>query len=168
MKKYLITLIISIFSSLSFSQAIEYPRIEIDQMGNSVLVMTIEQAQKIDNNLELLKLFEKQGIQCDSLNTAYLKVIDNLNNQVCLLELSVSELKKQINDKDKQITNLQQQLLNEKSSNNLCEEQKRNKDEEIKLLKKELRKQKTQKILGYIVGGVGILGTIVLAILSSK
>jgi peptidoglycan hydrolase CwlO-like protein len=165
MKKYIITIILSLFTILSFSQTIEYPRIETDPLGNKVLIMTIDQAQKIDNNLELLTLLEKQGVQCDSLNTAYLKVIDNLNNQVKLLELNVKTLKEQINDKDKQISNLQEQLANEKASNNLCEDQKKNKDEEIKLLKKEVRKQKTQKIVGFIVGGLGVIGGIVLAVL---
>lgn len=165
MKKYIITLVLSLLTVLSFAQTIEYPRIETDSLGNKILLMTIEQAQKIDNNLELLQLFEKQGVQCDSLNTAYIKVIDNLNNQVRLLELDVKTLKEQINDKDKQIANLQKQLTNEKTSNNLCEEQKNNKDEEIKLLKKEVKKQKTQKIVGFIVGGVGVIGGIILAIL---
>lgn len=163
MKKYIITLILSIFTLLSFSQIIDYPRIETDSLGNKILLMTVEQAQKIDNNLELLQLFEKQGVQCDSLNTAYIKIIDNLNNQVRLLELNVKTLKYQINDKNKQIENLQQQLANEKFGNNLCEDQKKNKDEEIKLLKKEVRKQKTQKIVGFILGVLGVIGSIILS-----
>lgn len=129
-------------------------------------MITVEQAQKIDNDLELLKLFENQGIQCDSLNTSYIKAIDNLNNQVRLLELDTKILKDQINDKDIQISNLQKQLTNEKIIGDLCEEQKKNKDEEIKLLKKEVRKQKTQKIVGFIIGGLSIIGGIILLIVS--
>jgi peptidoglycan hydrolase CwlO-like protein len=168
MKKNIVTVILSLFTILSFSQTIEYPRIETDSLGNKILVMTIHQAQMVDNKLELLKLFEKQGLQCDSLNTAYLKVIDKLNNQVILLELNVKTLKEQLNDKDKQIDNLQQQLDNEKSSSDLCEYQKNNKDEEIKILKKEIKKHKFQKVVGFVVGGVGVVGGILIIISNEK
>lgn len=157
---------ISLSSLLSFSQTIDYPRIETDSLGNKVVVMTIEQAQKIDNNFEILNLLTKQGTECDSLNTAYLKVIDNQGKQISLLELDVKTLKEQINDKDQQIANLQTQLKNETESNKLCEDQKKIKDEEIKLLKKEVRRQKTQKVIGFIVGGVGVIGGVILAILA--
>jgi len=101
-----------------------------------------------------------------SLNTAYLKVIDNQGKQISLLELDVKTLKEQINDKDQQIANLQTQLKNETESNKLCEDQKKIKDEEINLLKKEVRRQKTQKVIGFIVGGVGVIGGVILAILA--
>ena len=89
-------------SIVSFSQ--EYPRLEIDSLGNKVVVFTLEQAQKIDNNLDILKLLELQGFQCDSLSTSYLKVIDNFGKQVSLLELNVTKLKEKVMDKDAQIS----------------------------------------------------------------
>lgn len=165
MRKFILTVVLSIFSLLSFSQTIDYPRIETDSLGRKVVIMTIEQAQKVDNNLEIVNLLTKQGTECDSLNTAYLKVIDNQGKQISLLELDVKTLKEQLNDKDKQIANLQTQLSNEETSNNLCEDQKKNKDEEIKLLKKEVRKQKIQKVVGFIVGGVGVIGGVLFTIL---
>jgi len=64
MKKFILTLMISLSSLLSFSQTIDYPRIETDSLGNKVVVMTIEQAQKIDNNFEILNLLTKQGTEC--------------------------------------------------------------------------------------------------------
>ncbi len=142
----------------------DYPKIETDSMGIKVVIMTIEQAQKIDNNLDVLTLLEKAGVQCDSLNKAYLKVIDNLGKQVSILELDVKKLKDQIKDKDLQISNLQDRLNNESISNGLCEEQKNKKDEEIKLLKKEVRKQKRQKVVGFIVGGLAAAGGVFLLI----
>jgi chromosome segregation ATPase len=165
MKKYISSIISSIFIFIIFAQKLEYPRIETDLLGNKIVLLTIDQAHKIDNKLELLKLFEKQSIQFDSLNFAYIKVIDELNSQVTFLELNVKTLKEQINDNNKQIHNLKKQLDNEKSSNELCEYQKNTKDEEIKILKKELKKQKFQKVVGFVVGGVGVVGGIVLAIL---
>lgn len=164
MKKFILMMILMMTSILSYSQ-IEYPRVETDSLGNKVVVMTIEQAQKVDNNFEILNLLQKQGTECDSLNTAYLKVIDNLGNQVALLELDVKKLKEQIKSKDEQISNLQTQLKNMTDANTLCEKQKANKDEEIKILKDEVKKQKRQKIVGFIVGAAGVVGGILLLIL---
>ena len=58
MKKILITMMLVLSSVLAFSQT-DYTRIETDSLGKKVVVMTIEQAQKIDNNLEILQLMEK-------------------------------------------------------------------------------------------------------------
>lgn len=149
-------------SIFAFSQ-IEYPRIETDSLGNKVIIMTIAQAQKIDNNMEILKLLTLQSSQCDSLSTAYLKVIDNLGKQVALLELDVNTLKSQMMDKDAQISNLQQQLSNSETINNLCEVQKNKQDQEIALLKKEVRKQKLQKVVGFAIGGVAIISSVLFA-----
>ena len=164
MKKILITMMLVLSSVLAFSQ-IDYPRIETDSLGKKVLVMTIEQAQKIDNNLEILQLMEKAQLECDSLNLSYIRVIDNQNKQISLLGLDIKHLKEQINSKDEQITNLQTRLSNSEKTNKLCEEQKLNYEKQVDILKDEVRKQKNHKIVGFIVGGVGTLGGILLAIL---
>lgn len=161
--KKLLTVILTIFSLMSFSQ-IEYPRIETDSLGRKVVVMTIEQAQKIDNNFEIIALLTRQGSECDSLNMAYLKVIDNQGRQISLLELDVKKLKEQITDKDSQIVNLQTRLANKEKENKLCEDQKINDKAEIDLLKKEVKKQKAQKVIGFIVGVAGVIGGVLLII----
>lgn len=151
-------------SVLAFSQ-IDYPRIETDSLGQKVVVMTIEQVQKIDNNLEILQLMERAQLECDSLNLSYIRVIDNQNRQISLLELDIKHLKEQINSKDEQITNLQTRLSNSETANKLCEEQKLNYEKQVDILKDEVRKQKSYKIIGFIVGGAGTLGGILLSIL---
>jgi len=161
--KKLLTVMLTIFSLISFSQ-IDYPRIETDSLGKKIVIMTIEQAQKIDNNFEILALLTRQGSECDSLNSAYLKVIDNQGNQISLLELNVKKLKEQIKDKDSQIVNLQTRLVNEESSNKLCEKQKENDAAEIKILKHEITRQKMKKVIGFVVGAAGIVGGVLLVI----
>jgi peptidoglycan hydrolase CwlO-like protein len=164
MKKILITMMLVLSSVLAFSQT-DYPRIETDSLGKKLVVMTIEQAQKIDNNLEILQLMEKAQLECDSLNMSYIRVIDNQGKQISLLELDIKHLKEQLNSKDEQITNLQTRLSNSETTNKLCEEQKLNYEKQVDILKDEVRKQKNHKIIGFIVGGVGTLGGILLAIL---
>jgi peptidoglycan hydrolase CwlO-like protein len=164
MKKILITMMLVLSSVLAFSQ-IDYPRIERDSLGQKVVVMTIEQVQKIDNNLEILQLMEKAQLECDSLNLSYIRVIDNQNRQISLLEIDIKHLKEQINSKDEQITNLQKRLSNSETTNKLCEDQKLNYEKQVDILKDEVRKQKNHKIVGFIVGGAGTIGGILLAIL---
>lgn len=164
MKKILITMMLVLSSVLAFSQT-DYPRIETDSLGKKFIVMTIEQAQKIDNNLEILQLMEKAQLECDSLNMSYIRVIDNQGKQISLLSLDIKHLKEQINSKDEQITNLQTRLSNSETTNKLCEEQKLNYEKQVGVLKDEVRKQKTHKIIGFIVGGAGTLGGILLAVL---
>ena len=164
MKKILITMMLVLSSVIAFSQ-IDYPRIQTDSLGQKVVVMTIEQVQKIDNNLEILELMERAQLECDSLNLSYIRVIDNQNKQISLLELDIKHLKEQINSKNEQITNLQTRLSNLETANKLCEEQKLNYEKQVDVLKDEVRKQKNYKIIGFIVGGAGTLGGILLSIL---
>ena len=149
-----------ISSALAFAQ--DYPRIETDSTGKVLVIMTLEQAQKVDNNFEIVKLLQRQGSECDSLNVAYLKVIDNLGKQVALLELDAKTLKEQLTSKDDQISNLQQQLSNSNASNKLCEDQKGKFEEMVRMLKKEVRRQKFQKFVGFSVGVVGVVGGMLL------
>ena len=90
MKKLLIIPIL-LLSFLSFSQ--DYPRIELNDKGQKVVVFTLEQAQKIDNDLEIYALLKSARIQCDSLNISYVKVIDEQRNQIVLLK-SINRNKK--------------------------------------------------------------------------
>jgi peptidoglycan hydrolase CwlO-like protein len=164
MKKLLITMMFVLTSVFAFSQ-IDYPRIETDSLGQKVVVMTIEQVQKIDNNLEILQLMERAQLECDSLNLSYIRVIDSQNKQIHLLEIDIKHLKEQITSKDEQIENLQTRLSNSETNNKLCEDQKLNFEKQVGILTDEVRKQKNYKIIGFIVGGVGTLGGILLSIL---
>lgn len=152
-----ILLIFTLLISLtSFSQQ-KYPRLEKDSLGNKIVIMTYEQAQKIDNAFELLNLLEKSGAECDSLNLSYIKVIDNLEKQVLLFEIDIKLYKEQIIDKDGQITNLNQRLKNCENDIKLAGEQISIRDNQIVLLNNEISTLKTKRNIAY---GVGIGGTI--------
>lgn len=160
--KIVFSIILVFFSFLSYSQ--EYPKIELNQKGEKVMIFTIEQAQKIDNDLEILAILEKSKIQCDSLNLSYIRIVDAQTHQIVLLEKSIYELKSQIVDKDSQIGNLSVQIKNLEESNKICDEQKCIKDKQIDGLKSDLQKEKIKK---WLFGGVG-LAVGILAILISN
>ena len=157
MKKYTLIMIFMIISLFGYSQQNECPKIVIDSLGNKFVMMTIEQAQKVDNNFELVSLLEKGGSQCDSLNKSYLVVIDKQGNEIHLLELDIDEMRIRINDKNLQIVDLQNQLSNEVKNTALCDDQKVNDEKSISILKREVRRQKLQKFGAVIVGGAFIV-----------
>jgi len=147
----ILSILLVLISFLSYSQ--EYPKIELNQKGEKVVVFTLNQAQKIDNDLEILSLLEKSKIQCDSLNVSYIRIVDAQNHQIVLLEKNVSELNLQIKDKDSQIDNLSTQIKNLEESNKICEEQKCIKDKQMDGLKDDLKKEKIKK---WLFGGAGL------------
>jgi|688.fasta_scaffold874825_1 hypothetical protein len=164
--KNLFIIVSILFSTFAFSQK-DYPKIEKDSIGNQFVIMTLEQAQKVDNAFELLQLLEKSEAQCDSINLSYIKIIDNLERQIVLLESDVMLIKQQISDKDNQILNLQQRLTNCETDGKLTNDQILVRDNQINLLKNEISTLKTKRNIGYGVGIGGILLGIVLIILTN-
>jgi len=88
--KYIILMLMICLGKISHSQ--DYPRYEINADGLKVIVMTIDQAQKLDNNSDLLEVFKKLNSNIDSINIINLKVIDDKNNVISLLELKISKI----------------------------------------------------------------------------
>lgn len=160
-------ILLSIFILLNWcilSQNV-YPKIFVDSSGQKLVIFTYQQAQKIDNNFELLMLLEKKGVECDSLNLGYLRVIDNLENQNRLLNSSMSLLKDQSIDKNTQIRNLQDQLSNCEKISKDCDSQIKIRDEQIVLLKKELKTVKRKRNITYASGILGTISAILLVVL---
>ena len=160
MKKLLIISIL-LLSFLSFSQ--DYPRIELNDKGQKVVVFTLEQAQKIDNDLEVYALLKVARIKCDSLNLSYVKVIDEQRNQIVLLKSINEQDVKQLSDKDKQIKNLEDQNTNLEKDVKLCDAQKINNQKEIDGLMDDIKKTKWKSLgSGFLVGVVATLFTVLL------
>lgn len=151
-----------IISTTLFGQ--KYPRLEKDSLGNQVIVMTIEQAQKLDNNMEILILLEKAVVDCENLSNSYLKVIDEQKRTISLLEIDVKLLKEQLKDKDKAIANLQERLDNATDLSNKCEDQKKDLEGKVEVLEDEVSTLKLKKNVGYGVGVLGAIGAILVLI----
>lgn len=160
MKNIFITLLFAIITFVGYSQT--YPRFETDSSGRKLLVMTYEQAQKIDNAFELLSLLEKAGAECDSLSLSYVRVIDEYKHQVSLLNMDITLYKNQITDKDGQIVNLQQRLANCETNVATCDQQIEVRNKQIGLLENEVKTLKRKRNIAYGVGIGGIIGGILL------
>jgi len=82
------------FTSASYSQVI-YPLLKSDSTGQKIVIMTMEQAQKLDNATEYSPILFKE-------KQDYAKLIDSLCIQTIELKslevIAIQEEKRQIND----------------------------------------------------------------------
>jgi peptidoglycan hydrolase CwlO-like protein len=115
--KYLFTILLTIlsFSSIYSQRSLgldidtlpvkteDFPAWFIHKGDTVGLIFTIDQVQKIDSDLELLSWLEKKGFTCDSTIAIYIKLVDDFEKQVTILKTTVSELNKDITDKNSQI-----------------------------------------------------------------
>lgn len=163
MKSILTILLIFLFSISSYSQ-VEYPRIEKDTTGQTVVIMTIEQAQDIDNKLELLSLFENLNVQIGEYDSLCIQVINQKEEVIAKQDLKIKDLISLNENKDEQIINLKQQISEYQVKETMYQKELENKDKEIKLHKEKIFKQKTKMILGSSIGGSMIVGLVALII----
>lgn len=157
MKKIIIFLSFLLFSINCFSQKIDYPIIHIDSTGLTVITMTIEQAQILDNKAELLELVEKANSQMNNVDSVCIKVINEKDEVIAKQDIQISELRGLIDNKDKQIDNLQKRIIDYKLNEILFKTEIDNKDKEINLHLGEITRVKRKSLLGGVAGGVVII-----------
>ena len=155
MKKFLLIALALISTLVAFGQSIEYPRFETDSNGQQICLITIAQAQALDNNSELLSLFEKLNSQMADYDSVCVKV-----NVIASQKLEISNLKKSLDNKDRQIDALQGEIAGYLKKIIILEGQVENRQQMIDLKDKQIRKMKTKMIFGGVGGGVAIIGLI--------
>lgn len=161
--KNIILLILSMIMLTSLKAQTTYPAYYVKDGDTVGVVFTIEQAQKIDNDLELLKMLKIMRSNFDKTEASYISVIDNYGKQVALLDIKITAMDTIISTQKSMINNLNLQIDNYKKDQTLAKSQSDLKDEIIKNQKKQIRKQKVQKVVGF---GAGIIGIILVILLS--
>ena len=159
MKNLLILLFGLIISVNSFSQ-IDYPRYEVDSLGQKIVVMTIEQAQKLDNNSELLELFEQLNTQIGNYDSVCVQTINDKNRVISEQKVLIEQLKSSLDTKDTAITNLQNQVLKYQENEILFNTQITNLNDQIRIKDDKIKDQKIKMIVGGSISGVSIIGLI--------
>jgi|APCry1669189665_1035243.scaffolds.fasta_scaffold04455_4 hypothetical protein len=161
MKKLLILIFILISFSLK-SQTI-YPSYYIKNGDTLGVIITIQQAQKIDNDYDLLSLLKEYKTKQDKLDSSYLVVIDNYGKEVATLKLKISTLEDLNNGKNLEIANLKSQIDGYKQDKLLSDLQLAKKDTIISNYKVQNIKLKVQRTVAFGVGGgLTIVGIILL------
>lgn len=158
MKKLLLTLCLILTAMVGFSQSSfikeDLPQYFVQNEDTIGILLTIEQVQKLDNNSELLGLFEKLSIKCDSLDTYYVGVINKLNDKITILNLKVSKQDESMKKQDDMVKDLKLQVDNTLLQLDLYEQQMSNDSLIIKGLKKDLNKSKWKNVAGWTTTGV--------------
>jgi len=166
--KKILSLLIGLFFAFSSSAQSpkpsndDFPQYYMKGKDTIGVIFTVAQAQKIDNDYELLLLLKQSKIQSDSLINAYITVIDLQGKQIAKLELKTSLLEDLNKIKDSEIENLKQQIAQYKKDKVLSDSIIVNDKELITSYKKESRKLKTQK---YLFTGLGIAAAVVALVL---
>jgi chromosome segregation ATPase len=154
----LIFIIAIMFSMAGYAQ-IEYPRYETDSLGQKIVLLTVEQAQSLDNNTDLLTLFEKMESQIGDYDSVCLKVVSDKDKVIASQTVQIENLKKALDNKDAQIANLQENIKKLDLKVISLEKEIDNKNKEIGLHLGEIKRVKRNSILGGGIGGA-ILGAV--------
>ena len=157
MKKLIILFTLFLFTLTSFSQQIDYPVIHVDSLGNTVITMTIEQAQILDNKTDLLYLIEKANSQMVDVDSVYIRVVNEKEEVIIKQDIQISELKDLVDNKDDQIENLQRRITDYYLKQILFKKEIENKDKEINLHLGEIRRVKRRSLIGGITGSAIII-----------
>lgn len=162
MKTIILSILFSIIGISAYSQ-IDYPKYQIDSLGQKVVVLTIEQAQRLDNNSDLLSLFEKLNTQIGEYDSICLKVINDKDLVIAKQKVEVSSLNRYLENKDNQILILKKTIEEYKFGEKNLSDQILIKDGIIGEKDSQIRKIKWKSIgIGSTVGIlVGIVFTLI-------
>jgi uncharacterized protein (DUF3084 family) len=122
--------------------------------------MTIPQAMRLDNNSELLGLFEKLNSQLGEYDSVCVRVITDKEKVIAVQKLEITKLKESLNNKDVQIKNLQNQISKYIITIGILEQEVENRNSVISEKDLQIRGLKTKMIFGGIGGGTIIIGLI--------
>ena len=157
------TLLMALVLTSLYSQVtpeIKYPKFETDSLGQKVIVMTIPQAMKLNNNSDLLEKFEAQDIKMKEYETLCVKVISEKDDVIAKLNLTIGKQDGQLLVKDEKIKSLQGEILGWMERNGILEKQLANRQQVIDEKDKQIGRMKTKMVVGGIGGGAVIIGLI--------
>jgi uncharacterized protein YihD (DUF1040 family) len=164
MKKIFITLLIFLSYLTCIGQNTKsFPQYYILEGDTVGIILSIEQAQKIDNDIEILKLLQTLSIECDSLDTYYIKIINGLEDVIVIYELKIQNLTEQSELKNQEIIKLKELISLREKQLILSDNQKKNDSLIINGLKKDITKLKTKNVVTLTTG---ILVSVILVFLN--
>ena len=157
MKNILLSLLSLIFVTSGYSQ--EYPKFQVDSSGIEVVVLTIEQAQKLDNDSDLLVLFKNLNKKIGEYDTVCLKVINDKEVVISSQKMEISELNNLLKLKDSKVVDLQNSIKEYKNGQNEYKSEIELKNKII--YEKDIQIKKTK----WRAGGIGVVIGIILGLL---
>lgn len=159
MRKFLSILASFMFFVTSFAQtSIQYPKFDVDSNGQQVVILTIEQAQSLDNGTDLLILLEKLNTQMYDYDSVCVKVINDQDKVIASQKIEIFKLRESLNNKDEQIESLRVQISLYVKKISILEEEVSNRQGVIDEKNRQITKMKAKMFIGGIGGAVTIFG----------
>lgn len=158
MKKFILIVIMSFLSFASNAQD-TYPHFLVEN-GKQTVVFTLEQAQKIDNDQQLLAQFRQLGADMNSVDSACVKVVDAQGKEIAGLKTEIAGLKSLGATKDKDIVNLKVQIAEYTKKEALSKKESDAKDLIIVEKDSQIKKQRNQKIAAFIGAGAAAIALV--------
>jgi hypothetical protein len=161
--KKLFTLLMTLVFTTMFSQVtqkIKYPRFEVDSLGQKVIVMTIPQAMKLNNNSNILEKFEQLQAEMQDYENICIKVINEKDEVIAKLDVVITKQDSQLVKKDEKINALQQEIIGWMQKNQVLQTELVNRQKVIDEKDKQLSRLKTKMVVGGIGGSVVIIGLV--------
>lgn len=156
------------FSSLSqdgdSSSVQEYPKPYIvngDTLGG---ILTMKQLQKIDKDQQLLEMYRDLLSSYQESDEFCIKIVDEYDNKISVLNIKVEKLQSVIDDKDQIISNLKDKISLYEDNEDHYDKKLNNKDKIIEEKDKIIKEQRNKMIWGGIGAGIAIIIVTILAI----
>ena len=165
MRKLFTILTMLIFTTM-FSQVtpeIKYPRFEKDSLGQKVVIMTIPQAMKLNNNSNILGKFEQLQAEMQDYENMCIKVVNEKDEVIVKLNVVITKQDQQLIIKDDKIKALQEEIIGWMKKTGALEKQLANRQEVIDEKDKQISKMKFKMVVGGIGGGT-IIAVLVLKV----
>lgn len=158
MKKIILIIFTILFSLGAYSQySIDYPKCDIDSNGQHIVSMTIQQAQSLDNATDLLNILEKLNTQMTDYDSVCINVVNAKDKVIVSQKFEIDNLKKSLDNKNAQIVILQNEILSYNKKIGIMQSIIDNRQQVVDLKDKQIKKLKTNMILGGIGGGITII-----------
>ena len=165
--KKLFTLLMTLVFTTMFSQVtqkIKYPRFEVDSLGQKVIVMTIPQAMKLNNNSNILEKFEQLQAEMQDYENICVKVINEKDEVIAKLDVVITKQDSQLVKKDEKINALQQEIVGWMQKNQVLQIEVTNRQKVIDEKDSQLSRLKTKMVVGGIGGSVVIIGLVLVTL----
>jgi len=165
MKKLFIILMMLAFTTMfsQVTQQIKYPKFEVDSLGQKVIVMTISQAMKLNNNSNILGKFEQLQAEMQDYENICVKVINEKDEVIGKLDAVITKQDGQLVVKDDKIKALQGEIIAWMQKNQVLQTEVANRQQVIDEKDKQLSRLKVKMVIGGI-GGVAIIVPLVLKV----
>lgn len=166
MRKLFIILMTLTFTTMfsQVTQQIKYPRFEVDSLGQKVVIMTIPQAMKLNNNSNILGKFEQLQAEMQDYENMCIKVVNEKDEVIVKLNVVITKQDQQLVIKDDKIKALQEEIIGWMQKNKVLETEVANRQKVIDEKNSQLSRLKTKMVVGGIGGSVVIIGLVLVAV----